>query len=256
MTWRYVGASVIGSQHEREQLPCQDAHQIHYGYIDERPMLLAITADGAGSALHGDIGAKFVCVCLRKQILRLLRRGAESLEELDGCQIKVWLKNLRQGLEQEANAQHATLRAFASTLTCVIVGIEKVVCFQIGDGAIIVRNPEGELETVFWPDNGEYANVTHFVTDPDAEAALNFTVLPYIPQAIALLSDGVTYLALHFPSQQVHTPFFAPMFARLAQEPEGRSHELQAELEQFLASPPVNQRTGDDKTIILAVQAK
>ena len=36
--------------------------------------------------------------------------------------------------------------------------------FQIGDGGIVVSNEEN-YDTVFWPEQGEYANTTFFISD-------------------------------------------------------------------------------------------
>jgi len=105
---------------------------------------------------------------------------------------------------------------------------------------------------VFWPDNGEYANTTYFITDSDAIANLQIEIFSYKPQNIALFTDGMQRLRLQFATCSVYIPFFTPMFQSLALEPPGLSEKLNHQLELFLNSPSVNQRTDDDKTLVLA----
>ena len=71
---------------------------------------------------------------------------------------------------------------------------------------------------------------------------------------LALFTDGLQALALHFVSREVHAPFFEPMFERLRQEPPGDAPGLEAELRAFLDSAEVNRRTDDDKTLVLATR--
>jgi serine/threonine protein phosphatase PrpC len=53
--WRVVGASVVGTAHEKTGQPCQDAHGWR---ILPDNVLIAAVADGAGSAALGEIGAQ------------------------------------------------------------------------------------------------------------------------------------------------------------------------------------------------------
>jgi len=58
----------------------------------------------------------------------------------------------------------------------------------------------------------------------------------------------------HLVNRGAHAPFFEPMFARLRREPEDTPEHLLEELRAFLDSPPVDQRTGDNKTLVLATR--
>jgi hypothetical protein len=69
---------------------------------------------------------------------------------------------------------------------------------------------------------------------------------------LALFTDGLQMLALHFASRSAHRPFFEPLFTTLreAANPEA----LGGPLREFLDSPAVNERTEDDKTLVLAIR--
>lgn len=104
----------------------------------------------------------------------------------------------------------------------------------------------------FWPQMGEYANQTYFLTDSCFESHLRAELIEGKVARLALLTDGLQRLALHEATRSVHAPFFNPLFARLA----GATNpaELALPLRRWLASKPINERTDDDKTLVLAVR--
>jgi hypothetical protein len=108
---------------------------------------------------------------------------------------------------------------------------------------------------VFWPQRGEYANTTFFLTDDDAIERFQVEALPGAISDIALMSDGLEPLALYYASKTVHEPFFNGMFRPLLQSDGIKeiSH-LSESLQQFLSSDQVGSRTDDDVSIILATR--
>jgi hypothetical protein len=154
-------------------------------------------------------------------------------------------------LSLEACLRGLDLGDFASTLLTAIVGREATVFSQIGDGAIVFNDGSG-YQTAVWPQSGEYVNTTYFLTGADWTERLGFRSVSGVVEELALLTDGLQPLALHYASRSVHAPFFDPMLAALRQAPcpEG----LEGPLRLFLASPSVNDRTDDDKTLMLATR--
>jgi hypothetical protein len=70
-------------------------------------------------------------------------------------------------------ATEADLKAqdFACTLLAAVIGQNQSVFFQLGDGAM-VQSLAGEKDLyhcICWPQQGEYANSTNFLTDADAK---------------------------------------------------------------------------------------
>jgi hypothetical protein len=61
-------------------------------------------------------------------------------------------------------------------------------------------------------------------------------------------------LALHYEGRTAHAPFFRPMFAPVRAADPGRAETLSTQLAAFLGSQPVNARTDDDKTLVLATR--
>lgn len=165
-----------------------------------------------------------------------------------------WIDELRDRISAIATRRETTPRQFAATLATIIVAQNEVVTLHVGDSAVVGRK-SGEWEVLCWPENGEYASTTYFVTD-DPEPRLNIARHPREHDAFALFSDGVGDLALSYLEQAAHARFFDPMFRPVdAASGEGRLAELSAKLATYLAGPAVCKRTDDDKTLILISEA-
>ena len=153
---------------------------------------------------------------------------------------------------EEAAANDTTPRQLACTLLAAIVGENWAAFAQIGDGVIVFDGPEG-YELAFWPDNGEYANTTRFLTEDDYRANLRIEIVERHVTELAVLTDGLQMLALDFGQAKVHDRFFAPLFRTLKNGPDEET--LRASLLEFMDSKRVNDRTDDDKTLLLATRS-
>ncbi len=106
---------------------------------------------------------------------------------------------------------------------------------------------------IFWPQSGEYANQTWFITEPNFEEALLLDVVEGPIDRLAMFTDGLQRLALHEATRSVHAPFFIPLFDRLASVSDAAL--LEQPLRKWLDSEAINQRTDDDKTLLLTMRA-
>jgi hypothetical protein len=104
---------------------------------------------------------------------------------------------------------------------------------------------------VFWPENGEYQNTTFFLSDSAFDAHVQSSVVSEQVAEIAMFTDGLQMLALNYATKEAHGPFFVPMFRELRAR---ESTDLIVPMRQFLDSKAVNDRTDDDKTLILATR--
>jgi hypothetical protein len=148
------------------------------------------------------------------------------------------------------------VRDYACTLLVTVIEPQCATFLQIGDGAIVISLPlePDEYHWVFWPERGEYANQTCFVTDENAGCHLQFDSRNVEIDEVALFSDGVQSLALHYESRTAYAPFFHSFFAPVRAEPPGKSDALCMALDAFLNSPRVNARTDDDKTLVISTR--
>lgn len=256
MTWRIVQSSAVGTSHIENGEVCQDECLAGtFRTPDSEEYFLGLVSDGAGSASHGRFGAEVACEKGREVIEQWVRKEV-SLSKLTLETVTRWVVAIRQHICQAAEAKGVTPRDFACTLLGVVVGTTAAAFFQVGDGAIVIRNGDG-FHPVFWPDAGEYANMTYFVTDEDALVRLRGKIWlssreSSLPGEVAMFSDGLQRLALVYETRTAYKPFFEPMFATLRKADLAACDMLSDQLTRFLASPQVNERTDDDKTLVLA----
>jgi hypothetical protein len=216
--------------------------------VGEDECLVIACADGAGSASEGGLGAAMACeaFCLRA---RDGLSGDLRVADLDAMRVLEWYRQVRDELAEEASRRNIRTREFACTLLTAVLSPGIGVFAQVGDGAIVL-GADGAYGAVTWPTSGEYANETTFITADTFEKEFECVRRQAPMREVALLTDGLQRLALSYANKSVHAPFFAPMFQALlaAEVPD----LLGPELERFLDSSAVNERTDDDKTLVLA----
>jgi hypothetical protein len=254
--WRFASASEVGAAHQRLAIPCQDATWCEVVDHDgDGPVLIAVVADGAGSAGRSDVGAQLACRVAGRAIGEHLG-GLAAVAGLDRDFAGSLLETVRDELGAQAARDGGEVRDYACTLLAAVVGGAGAAFLQVGDGAIVVRAPgdDEEYSWVFWPENLEYANVTVFVTDAHAPRHLCFATVNVALAELALFSDGLQRLALDFAARRAHPPFFRSLLAAVRQAPAAAVDTLQPALGEFLRSPRVNERTDDDKSLVLAVR--
>lgn len=165
-----------------------------------------------------------------------------------------WIDELRDRLAIVADQRGLARRQFAATLVLLAIKGDEMLALQIGDSAMVARH-EGRWEAICWPENGEFASTTYFVTD-DPEARLRTARLPLNYDAFALFSDGIEDVALDHLGVQPHTRFFDPMIKPIDQAKEaGKLVALSAALGRYLDGAALCERTDDDKTLILLSSA-
>ncbi len=98
---------------------------------------------------------------------------------------------------------------------------------------------------------GEYANQTYFVTDMDALDYLAIKIVDAGVKHAAAFSDGIQRLALHLQDGEPHAPFFALSLPPWTRFQRTQVADLEVPLRAFLDSASVNERTDDDKTLVL-----
>jgi hypothetical protein len=152
---------------------------------------------------------------------------------------------------EEAATQGVVPRQLACTLLATLVGDDWAAFAQIGDGVIVFNGDTG-YELAFWPDNGEYANTTRFLTDDDYRKHLRIEIVSRHVTDLAVLTDGLQMLALDFKGARVHDRFFEPLFRTVRNNP--NEEALRTSLMEFMDSKRVNDRTDDDKTLLLATR--
>lgn len=248
--WRHICQSVQGSVHNADGSACQDYCAVRTLGAGDAATLVACVADGAGSTRFGGIGARMACeTIVEHAVARFDADG--SLAELTADDVLAWCDLARTAIAEHAETTQSAFREFASTLCVAITAPGKAVFLQIGDGAIVASR-HGAMGVAFWPQSGEYINTTHFLTSPDFRDRVQTLAVDCEFSDLALLTDGIERLALRFDSLTPHPPFFAPLFQALRNT--ANAAGLERDLRQFLLSEFMQNKTDDDRTLVLAAR--
>jgi Protein phosphatase 2C len=247
--WRFALGQSIGSAHEKMKLPCQD--RIACASFREDGTIVAALADGAGSAALAHEGAELVVSTISSIVQFGLRAGREDHQQI----LRESLSIARQRLEEAAAERKAPLRDLACTVLAVAITPGGGAALQLGDGVIVTAGEQPQWRALFWPQKGEYANTTFFLTDEAALANASTCALPAAIMDVALLSDGLENLALQLADRSVFQPFFKTAFAPLYRSlGDGEVTSLSRSLAAFLASKQIRGRTEDDVSLVLGTR--
>lgn len=246
--WTWAAASQRGTSHQLDGSRCQDA----YACFVVRGTFVAILADGAGSAQKGGQGAWIATRVISQLVRQHLSRSSRSPTE---DQVLDWLDEARDAIGRAAGNRELAPRDFASTLIVNILQPEETTVVHVGDGCAVGRvDSSSEWIALTWPAHGEFASSTHFLTeDPEARVAIARHVLG-MSQVVAF-TDGLERLALDFTAQRPHTPYFDGMIGPIqSSSVVGRDAGLSMQLAKYLDSSAINERTDDDKTLVIATR--
>jgi hypothetical protein len=252
--WKVVGASVLGASHLKSNTPCQDANA--YTLLENGLLVIAVS-DGAGSAPCSDQGSSLAVQAAASHLYRALTTSIPETRRKWGELLYQTFTHTRQAVLDLALQGGRDPREFACTLTLLIADHEWLITGQLGDGLAVVQTADGALHAAAAPQRGEYADSTFFLTSPNAEEKFWGEVLyqgadlPPVT-ALAVMTDGLTNLAIEKASGEPHAPFFAPLLGFPARM-DNHAAAL-AELSAFLNTDRINSRTDDDKTLVLAAR--
>jgi hypothetical protein len=252
--WRIVAASTIGTSHSKCGTPCQDANVVKV-FIDKdgEEVLVVVVSDGAGSAANAEIGSRLTCKTIVDAVELYLINGGK-VDSINRSIAWSWCMMVQQAVKLQSEIDDRVPRDYACTMLVAIVAGNEAAFLQIGDGAIVISDGK-EWCWVYWPQHGEFANMTNFVTEPWAEEVFAFEQCPRKIEEFAVFSDGLERLVLHEATKTVFAPFFDKMFSTVrAIEGEGVDTKLSEDLAVYLDSRIINDKTDDDKTLVLATR--
>lgn len=193
--WNLCADTVIGLVHRRNRLPCQDAVASRNS---PRPILAL--SDGAGSAAISERGAQTLVTGITRFMHTLedeLMPWLDDGEDTAQAQVQAirWAERLRQHarglLTDLAQAERREVHDVRATLLVVAIGKCRIFWWQVGDGAIVAKNPErmwslGNQASA----KGEFANQTCFVDTANASDVQFGLLSSQEIIGIAMMSDG------------------------------------------------------------------
>ncbi|MFO7031072.1 protein phosphatase 2C domain-containing protein [Limnospira fusiformis CCALA 023] len=253
MQWQAIGCSEIGSGHIKTGIPCQDfcGHQI----ISNNQVTIGAVSDGMGSAAHSDLGAKIAV----QTTLNYLNQPDWLNNSINESQAQAFFDELLETVVKEiqtvAKKEGYSVRDMACTLLAFIATPNWLVAMQCGDGLIVIRPQSSQnYQLIFQPQKGEYANEYVPITSASADQYMQVKVIAEPIDFICAATDGIEHISLIKSKQwKAYDKFFEPVETQIM-----RSHKTEAEtkniVSDWLKSDDINQRTDDDKTVLLCIQ--
>ncbi len=268
MPWKATARCEIGVSHLQRGIPCQD-------YCDFRvvnDVLVGIIADGAGSSQASDLGAYLTvqsCLDFTEEIEAWLKQDGYEAYRLGVKPLPVKIarfffqkamERVLRVLRDAAQEKNYCLDDLASTLLMFIATPDWIAAMQIGDGLLVIQPQAGDYQLVFMPDKGEFANQTTFVTSSDALNSMQVRVIEDKMKFISAMTDGLEAVAIRYSDWSPFAPFFDPLQKfitedQLTDSPIDATTDVapQNYLKMFLCSDRLNQKTSDDKSLILCL---
>lgn len=197
--WIIAQASVIGSLHIANSLPCQDAHLCKA--IGQSEWLLCVVSDGAGSCEFSHVGSGKVVELVYWHFSELVKAN-KWIDNSSIPESEVWhrlakntFRKVFADLQEFAKTENYTLESLSATVILVIATPLGLLVSHIGDGRAGYQNLQGEWKSMMTPFKGEYANETIFITSPiweddKIDTYIESQVIAEPINAFVLMSDG------------------------------------------------------------------
>jgi hypothetical protein len=210
-------------------------------------------------------GAEIACELFAAQAAEFLKSARVSVSSLNEEFGRFFVLFAQKEIAALAAELKSPARELASTFLGAIVGEAGAAFYQVGDGAIVFSlsgapesyrfGVEPSASSDDDEEKEEYVNQTDFVTDARAAERLRFNFINEPVEDLILFSDGIFPVAVQYKTLKPHEPFLMPMLAPLRRS-EIEIEGLNQKLEIFFSSAKINEKTDDDKTIILASRGK
>lgn len=235
---------VTGARHLRAGKPCQD----DAGAIAEGPYVAVAVADGHGSSAFAETGA---ALAIRGVIPALVQFAADLGARTGNlASVQAWadhplrvqiVRDWVDRVREHAGDPEADLVAFGSTLLFALATPDFVLFGQLGDGDVLVVDPDGCVTSPLPADPAVFGDETPSLCQPEAWMALRMRVVPPPPPGTLVLitTDGYSKSYRNDEEFRRIGPDYAALLAQ------GGLSALEPHLRGFLEEVTTN-GSGDD----------
>lgn len=262
--WFIAHASVQGKSHMDGGIPNQDA--IHVVSKPGNGCFAIAISDGAGSAKRSQEGSAHFAHFVAEKLYELVCAAHDGrLESGNRNLIGDWVIALISEARIALDPNLSNLRDFHCNLMAMAMGPQWGIRVHLGDAVLLKsafrtngKQVDYFLNTLMTAqERSEYANETHFVTEPDWSKHFQWDLLD--PKSgddmYALMTDGAADIALgNIPGsseRKVFRQFFGPLVSNVLSVDESAANQ---QIANALANPQTYRLTGDDKTLALVIR--
>jgi serine/threonine protein phosphatase PrpC len=258
MPWKAILGNATGTSHLSAKKPYQDWGDLDFVYQEDA--IIGVVADGAGSAARSEEGAQ----CAVESMIFYLQEHQEWKTLVDEQSTRHFFEQAVQHTFQRIKSLADSKEYFIEDLNCTLLAFiatpRIIISMQVGDGLVIVRHGTSEkYQLIFQPDEGENYGETTFLTSKNLYNSLqtNYQEIEQ-PIFIFLSTDGIQRIAAKyevFESGKIEWIPFTPFLRNLEEHIESAVdlYEAEKKLVDFLESEKVNNKTDDDKTILMCL---
>lgn len=241
--WIAAQAVTTGRSHIRDGTVCQDKTFV----FSQNHVFSVALADGAGSARLSHFGAETVT----KAICTLMCERFDDFYNSPSPRpvSEQVIAFLLDQLKKTAAEKNCEIKDLASTLLAVATQGDRFLILHLGDG-VVGYTKNGELKVATAPKNGEFSNMTYFVTSPQAVNVMQIRKGDsHLIDGFVLMSDG-TEASLYSKQMKQLAPVLQRLIQRLSEtSAEYLEPSLQSSLDEV-----VSKKTFDDCSLILAAR--
>jgi len=244
------GITLQGAYHIKNDIVCQDAHEIKNCGSD---IVIAAVADGLGSEIYSDIASKIAAEVSTEYCEQHISQESTADEILDI--IGISFANAQRAIEAKALANGHDLDQYDTTLSLAVLINDTLYYGHSGDSGIVVLTVDGTYENVTEQQRDEEGRLYPLCFE-------NMWVFGRFDQKVCsvfLATDGMyetlfPYLIRNEPvSIHVNLAQYF-MDNRILKIDEAGEATVTAKIEEFMRNIPENQ-VNDDKTVVVLVNA-
>jgi uncharacterized membrane protein len=265
MSWKAIAFSEAGTSHQQSGLTCQDYAKFiklnDFGEtVNDGDIIIGAVSKGSEGCKHSDIGSQLavetVLNYLQDRIKFVGVNEAKknclldiSKEEADLVVRQFFLQTVEK-VSKNLDIKSQELRCYPQDLSCtllVVIATSKwLAAMRIGDGFIVIKQPESEYQLLFDPIRRESANKTTFLPASNALELMQFKISFGVQEFIFTSTDSLEILAFDI-TEDFQMSFFDCCREVIEKHSEDSGKRI---IQSWLQSEYINNVTVND-TIIL-----
>jgi hypothetical protein len=243
------GITEQGAFHIRNNIVCQDAHEI---IKCPNGIAIAAVADGLGSEKHSDIASKIAVKVSTKYCADHIENGASVEKVLEIIRSSFF--SAQRAIEEEAIRNDHELDQYGTTLSLAILNHDTLFYGHAGDSGIIALTTDGMYTKITSQQQDDMGRVFQLLCNDQRWV---FAVADKKVSSVLLATDGIlaTFSPIYLRNQpaDIYVPLLQYFMdnSRLRIDIVGE-HETTQRIGEFIRKIP-GDKVDDDKTLVVLV---